>query len=488
MAVVMLKEIYAKSLAIVSEESEEIHEQYFTPPEISTFMSAMFAHKRNKKIRLLDAGSGTGILGISASIEAIKQGVSEIHLVCIENEEKSLKLLEENLKQFQRQESVKFTFEILKIDFLEHKMRGDFDGIISNPPYSKISPKIDKGGTSPNLYSRFMEVSSELLDSNGQMVFIIPRSFTNGVYFKKFRKHLFSNLAISQIHLFDSRSNIFKQEILQEIMIVALVKNSNSQTIKISSCVNRDYLSSRKRLIVSRDIVELGEANDYRIAIPITEEDLKLLELFNTWKGRFGDYNIIVSTGPVVAYRSKPHLLMSPKKDNSYPMLWPTHISTEGINWPKPKIPNTKTKNSKKQKEQYISNSASDYIIPNQNYVIMKRFTTKDEAKRLVTCPLRGGSLPGQFLGLENHLNYIHMGEKKMNFTICKGISSMLNSSLFDRYIRIVNGQTQVNATDIANLPIPNIEIISKLGKRKSNAKDYSDLLIKLTSSNRANN
>ena len=72
------------------------------------------------------------------------------------------------------------------------------------------------------------------------------------------------------------------------------------------------------------------------------------------------------------------------------------------------------------------------------------------------------------------------MGEKKMSFTLCKGISFMLNSTLFDTYFRIVNGQTQLNATDLENLPIPDLQIIKNLGKCKSKNKDYSKALERL--------
>ena len=80
---------------------------------------------------ILDAGAGTGILGIAASDEAIKQGVSTIHLVCVENETESLKLLRNNLKIFKKQTSANFTFEIMEIDYLEENDLGDFDAIIS---------------------------------------------------------------------------------------------------------------------------------------------------------------------------------------------------------------------------------------------------------------------------------------------------------------------------------------------------------------------
>jgi adenine-specific DNA-methyltransferase len=465
----MLADIYAKSLAIASEDAEEVHEQFFTPPEIAEFMGSMFIFSDKDSIRLLDAGSGTGILGIGAAIQAIESGVSKVHLVCIETEKISLKLLRLNLKSFPKQ-NANFTYEILEIDYLQEHDIGDFDYIISNPPYSKITPKINRGGTSPNMYSRFMEVSIDLLSSNGQMVFIVPRSFTNGVYFKKFRKNLLTKLSTTQIHLFHSRKNIFTQQVLQETMIISLEKNSTSKFVSITSSTNRKDILEGAGLKISSELVELGENNDYRIAIPTTEIEVEVLELFNSWKGRFDDHGIEISTGPVVGFRSKKYLLKTSRKGSSYPMIWPTHVTLQAIDWPKKKC----------KKLQYIASSATDRIVPNQNYVILKRFTTKEEAKRLYTCPLKAGTLPGDFLGLENHLNYIHMGEKKMSFTLCKGISFMLNSTIFDTYIRIVNGQTQVNATDLENLSIPDLQIIKNLGKCISKNNDYSKALERL--------
>ena len=333
----MLEDIYAKSLAIANTDAEEEHEQFFTPPEISGFMGSMFDFSNKKAIRLLDAGAGTGILGIAASIHAIENGVSTVHLVCFETEKKSLKLLRSNLKVFQKNTTANFTFEILVLDYLEEHEIGDFDGIISNPPYSKMSPKINHGGTSPNSYSRFMEVSIDLLNSDGQMVFIVPRSFTNGVYYKKFRKSLFTKLVTTQIHLFDSRKDIFVQQVLQEIMIIALEKKNGSDFVSLSSSVNRHDLLDGIGFNIKRELVELGEKNDYRIAIPTTEEEIGILELFNAWKGRFDDYNIEISTGPVVAFRSKEYLLKTSRKGSSYPMIWPTHVTLQDIDWPKKK-------------------------------------------------------------------------------------------------------------------------------------------------------
>ncbi len=468
----MLEKINSESLAIASPDSEKKYNQFFTPHEIARFMGSMFSFSRKKSIRLLDAGSGTGILGISAAIHAIESEVSKVHLICIETEKKSLKLLRSNLKSLQKQ-NANFTFEILEKDYLQENDMGNFDYIISNPPYEKISPEINHGGISPNMYSRFMEVSIDLLSSNGQMVFIVPRSFTNGVYFKNFRENLLTKLSITQIHLFHSRRKIFNQQVQQETMIISLEKNCDSRFVSITSSENREDLHKGIGINIYRELVELGRKNDHRIAIPTTKRDVEILELFNSWKGRFDDHGIVISTGPVVPFRSKKFLRKTSTKGSSYPMIWPANVSLQGIDWPK--------KESKKK--QYITSSATDRIVPNQNYVIMKRFTSKDEDKRLYTCSLKAGSLPGDYIGLENHLNYIHTDEKKMNFTLCKGISFMLNTTLFDNYIRIVNGQTQINATDLTNLPIPELQLIKKLGKCKSKSGDYSKNLERLLNS-----
>ena len=452
------------SLAIASSDAEDEHEQYFTPPEISSFMASMFDFTGKDSIRILDAGSGTGILGIGATLKAYESGVEKVHLVCFETEKKSLELLTQFLVEINRTHS-NFTSEVHDRDFLGHYDVGYFDYVISNPPYSKISPDIVHGGDSPNLYSRFMEVSSKLLNSNGQMVFIVPRSFTNGVYFERFRSYIFQKMSTTQIHIFHSRKDIFVQQVLQEIMIISIIKAKSRKWITVSSCTNRHDIEKRVNLKVPRKLIELGKGNTYRVAIPTSRKDVDLLKTFNSWKGRFNNYGIQISTGPVVGYRSKSFLLDKPKKIGSYPMIWPTHITLERVNWPKI--------NSKKK--QYIDHSAIKIVVPNENYVIIKRFTTKEEAKRLFTCPYEKQSLPGEFIGLGNKLNFIHMGEEKMSFLLCKGISFMLNTTPFDTYIRITNGQTQVNATDLVNIPIPDIQLIEALGKCKSENNDYTD-------------
>lgn len=80
----------------------------------------------------------------------------------------------------------------------------------------------------PNLHFLFMEmVSFNLVDSD-ELVFIVPRSWTSGTYFKKFREKFLSEVALKYIHLFLSRDKVFdKESVLQETIIIKAKKETN---------------------------------------------------------------------------------------------------------------------------------------------------------------------------------------------------------------------------------------------------------------------
>ena len=52
------------------------------------------------------------------------------------------------------------------------------------------------------------------------------------------------------------------------------------------------------------------------------------------------------------------------------------------------------------------------------------------------------------------------------------GIAALLNTGLIDNYFRSLNGHTQVNATEIRNLPLPDLSVIKRIGEVVSKAKD----------------
>jgi adenine-specific DNA-methyltransferase len=66
---------------------------------------------------------------------------------------------------------------------------------------------------------------------------------------------------------------------------------------------------------------------------------------------------------------------------------------------------------------------------------------------------------------LENHLNYVYRVRGHLTREEAAGLAAVLGSSLLDRYFRVSNGNTQVNATELRALPLPSPRLIETIGR-----------------------
>lgn len=65
------------------------------------------------------------------------------------------------------------------------------------------------------------------------------------------------------------------------------------------------------------------------------------------------------------------------------------------------------------------------------------------------------------------------MGE--MSECLAYGLYVIFNSTLYDKYYRILNGSTQVNSTEINSMPMPDKECIQEMGRELMKTKDLSE-------------
>lgn len=78
-------------------------------------------------------------------------------------------------------------------------------------------------------------------------------------------------------------------------------------------------------------------------------------------------------------------------------------------------------------------------------------------------------------IGLENHLNYLYRPGSILSYEEAIGIAAFLNSTLVDRYFRITNGNTQVNATELRKLPLPPLDQLTHIGQQVMNLQIEQD-------------
>jgi adenine-specific DNA-methyltransferase len=475
-----------------NEEHKKRFGQYLTPIDVADFMASLASANSNKRLDILDPGIGSGVLSC-ALIENLASGyrqISTIRLVAYETDSALMPIIKkslENLKTWLLKHHIEFIYDIRLKDFVLDKayalddhpslfsssipeMNNDiFDIIISNPPYFKISKDDPRARAAarvvygqPNIYALFMAISARLLKPQGELIFITPRSYASGPYFRSFREFFFAEIIPLQFHLFESRTEAFDRDaILQENVILHAKSNGkkhiDAKVIISFSNGSRDLKTPKNRRLPLKRIIDLNSTNKV-VFLPTTLKDDRILSVVDSWKGSLHKYEMEISTGKVVPFRATEYLLASGDIANGEaPLIWMNSIRNFDVVWPF----------DRKSKPQYIriSEETMPLLNNNGNYVLLRRFSAKEENRRLNSSPFLKEKLPCQFVAFENHVNYVHRPHGKITKAEAIGVSAILNSVYLDTYFRVSNGNTQVSATEIRDMPLPDISTIKNLGE-----------------------
>lgn len=152
---------------------------------------------------------------------------------------------------------------------------------------------------------------------------------------------------------------------------------------------------------------------------------------------------------------AREHLHAEPGP-GTVPLIYPSHITDGFVAWPKP--------GGRKPNALAAVPATRSLVLPNETYVVVKRFTSKEESRRVVAAVHDPARLPPGDVGFENHLNVYHRAGRGIGPSLARGLALYLNSSMVDIHFRQFSGHTQVNATDLRNLRYPLAEQLERLG------------------------
>lgn len=481
----------AEALRVSTLASLDAHQQarlgqFFTPSAAGVLMAGMpRVPDGGGPLRVLDPGSGSGML-MAALVSRIVEDSpgTPIHVTAVEVDEAVIPALRATAAlcvAWARRRGTAVTVDVRCEDLicastgLDAEGDGEsFDFVIMNPPYAKLAANSSHrrmlamaGVDAPNLYAAFLALGVLSLRPGGQLVAITPRSFANGPYFERFRKFLLEAVAVDRLHTFESRSTVFSDTgVLQENIVFSATRGGEEGKVKVAS--SRGHLDEATEYVV--DYAELVRPDDPHrfLRIPGGGTEAEGAETVLAMPCRPSDIGLSVSTGRVVDFRVRGNLRDEPGQ-GCVPMVYPGNLRHGLVEWPR--------SIRKPQAFAVLEDADRKALVPAGCYVLVKRFSAKEERRRIVAAVWDPVVNASSEVAFENHLNVFHQGGRGLDPEVARGLSLWLNGTVVDRYFRTFSGHTQVNATDLRTLPFPTLAVLRRLARASACAlPEQSDL------------
>jgi len=200
---------------------------YFTPPS-TVIKNIRYLKKLNMNFeRILEPSCGTGEF-----LNALSSQLPESSIVAVE---KNTTIYDSLQNQFPER------IQIYNDDFITRNIDDKFNLIIGNPPYfvlkKKDVPSIynDYYTGRPNIFIIFIIKSLSLLAEDGILSFVLPKSFTNCLYYDNTRKFINENYTILNIENCDDKYIETKQETITFVIKNKKPQKKNKYVLKINN-------------------------------------------------------------------------------------------------------------------------------------------------------------------------------------------------------------------------------------------------------------
>jgi len=247
--------------------------------------------------------------------------------------------------------------------------------------------------------------------------------------------------------------------VLQESVITHTQRSGvATPSTTITTSLGRDIPLKPDELTLPSAAILDDTSGDMVLRIPATAEDAAIMEAVESWPDRFAELGLQVSTGPVVLFRAEEFLLAKPGVKDTAPLIGPHNVRPFETVWPLEK--------RGKPTAFRVCAASVKHLVPTRNYVLLRRFSAKEERRRLTASWFLHSPEAGSYLALENYINYVYHADRELTVDEVFGLTALFNSALLDRYFRIISGNTQVNATEIRSIRYPAMKQVAMIGRR----------------------
>jgi len=339
---------------------------------------------------------------------------------------------------------------------------GQFDCVIANPPFSKLTRKrvafLDRYEKvlygHPNLYQLFLWWGVQATKPGGRLAFLTPQSFRSGLYFHKLRQQLAADCDLQAIALFTSRIGVF-DGVDSPLMTITLQKrfpssqHTANKAVIVRTGSSSDNLDNWVSLAVPREKVLRSHPQGPIWCISDQLTDYDILDKVYANATQFVELTerFVVQNGGFVWNQHKK-ILRAEAGDGTVPLLSAPSVRPFQFNFPVADLV--------KKKRQFVL--VTPKVAGRQHterLVLVKRTTPKKRGRRIVAA-----LIPEEFVAaypaffVENHLNTIKtLSENDLAFL--KGLVGWLNSRLLNFVFLLMNGTSHISVFELNLLPTP---------------------------------
>ncbi|MEG1291881.1 MAG: hypothetical protein RSD28_06245 [Lachnospiraceae bacterium] len=178
------------------------------------------------------------------------------------------------------------------------------------------------------------------------------------------------------------------------------------------------------------------------------------MEKLNKLEHTLLDIGLKMKTGLTVDFRNHD-ILRDESEEGAIPLFYSQHIQDGIVKFPISK------------EHEYVVTVQRGLRQQDKNYLFVKRFTAKEEKRRL-QCGVYLSKKSPQYdvISTQNKINFIDGLATEMSECVVYGLYVLFNSTLYDSYYRILNDSTQVNSTEVNAIPVPELKIIQEIGRK----------------------
>jgi len=391
--------------------------QYFTKNE--SLLKNLKEFIKNKPKQILEPSIGQGHI-----IDYLKKDPNQIfentEFIMIEIDKNLIPLISINKQN------------IHYVDFLEYNPNQKFETIIGNPPYVKKKGK-------PNLYVEFIKKCVNLLENNGELIFIIPSDFFQLTSSAKLINQMMSQGKFTHIY-HPNKENLFEEASI-DVLIFRFQKIENINQ-NISNEIKTNIIYNNEMKYVNNNNGSLTFSSAYQNSIhnsnqnnknQIKLQNIKVGDYFEVYVGMvsgnekllknstYGNIEILTGENNIEKYIFLTNYPTENKNLNEYLELNKEELKQRKVrkiddtNWFEFGLPRNKKHIDK------IIYKSNDKIINNKTKCLyMYNLTRKKEVCFQSHVQYFGGNLliliPKQEINLEETMNYFNSNEFKEQY------------------------------------------------------------------------